>query len=162
MINGKQIPLEEKIVKIPESSYRITALSSSHAAWTKIVTTSYLMTQAIKTNSLTTGYCKTLKTKNQLEDIKIFYNKSCENIKYFGEKELKKYEENSYAISGKNRDKKWSSFKKKVPRWVWVSSTILLTGIIISLANNRKSNAPTIDANKKKKSNPSSSENVIY
>ncbi len=138
LINGKQISNDRKKIQIPESSYRITALSSSHTPWTKIVPISYLMTQSIKTSSLTSGYCKTLKMRNNLvkKTIKIFYNKNCEKNNYLEKK--KNQGELSDKILNNNKYIKFNFFKKKLPAWLIVGTVILTTGIVLSFTMDDK------------------------
>ena len=62
LLNGKKIDVN-KDVRIPEGSYRVTALSSSHSPWIKVISLSYLSTQKIQTKALTSGYCESLKVK---------------------------------------------------------------------------------------------------
>lgn len=63
LINGKKIQKDKKS-EIPQSFYRVTALSSSHKSWSKNLNLSKLLTQKIKTNSLTKGTCEKLQIKS--------------------------------------------------------------------------------------------------
>ncbi len=154
LINGKRVSLKNKTIQVPESSYRITALSSSHTSWTRVVPISYLMTQSIKTNPLTLGYCKTLKVKSEWmkNNIKIFYNKDCENQKPLwkqkGYKESfsktfdnKNYKEVLTKTSYKNKQKKFNFLKKDTSTWLIVGGALLTTGILLSLTIDNKTSS---------------------
>lgn len=64
LINGQQIEKDKKI-NLPQTFYRILALSSSHQVWSKSLNLSELITQKIKTNSLTKGFCNNLQIREE-------------------------------------------------------------------------------------------------
>ena len=57
LLNGKKIE-KNKILSLPQAIYKITALSSSHTAWSKNISLSELVRLTIKTQSLTRGSCR--------------------------------------------------------------------------------------------------------
>ena len=66
LLNGKRIE-KNKEIELPQALYRVTALSSSHQAWSQKISLSKLLFKEIKTEKLTLGSCKSLKLIPKLE-----------------------------------------------------------------------------------------------
>ncbi|MBC6414975.1 MAG: hypothetical protein GDA46_01090 [Bdellovibrionales bacterium] len=79
LLNGKRIDKNKKL-KLVQTYYRVTALSSSHQAWSEKISLSNLLLQKIKTARLTLGTCETLRILPELEkqkNIKLFPISKC-------------------------------------------------------------------------------------
>ena len=78
LINGKPLQNNEKI-KIPQAFYRISVFSSSHRPWSQRLNLSELLTQKIKTQSLTRGTCGNpyISSDEKETNIKIFPFSAC-------------------------------------------------------------------------------------
>ena len=105
LVNGQKMPRGKK-AKISQALYRVTALSSSHKPWSKIVNLSSLLTQQIKTKSLTKGPCHNLKIwQDKPGLLKLFQPLNCpepETLRF--EKAKKEPEEHKKLIKqGKGR-----------------------------------------------------------
>jgi len=140
LINGKRISLEQKNIKIPSASYRVTALSSSHKSWTKIIPISYLLTQNIKTHSLTTGYCKNIKLKQNNNDMKIFYNKDCHK-KHLKDLKMPATLLDHSLNTFKHHSSKTNaafSFVKTHKTWFLIGSTVITTSLMLWFVNHQK------------------------
>ena len=169
LINGKKILIEKKVIQLPEASYRITALSSSHRSWGKVTPISFLMSQPIKTLSLSKGYCKTLKLKTPTQGIQIFSDQNCKvkkpiALQNFEKKSYKNLKEESdlktedglkkadrkIKISKKKTDYKKISYKiwnekikasrKDLPKWALIGSAVLTTSFAIWFITKDKKN----------------------
>ena len=76
LINGRKM---ESRTRLNEGKYRITVLSSFHAPWIQTISLSDLLSQVVKTQPLTVGYCDSLKIKPQWnqKNIKLLKQKNC-------------------------------------------------------------------------------------
>lgn len=117
-LNGRPVSFDEDN-KLAEASYRITALSSSHAPWIKVRSLSFLINQKIKTKSLTFGSCKNLRIKDywNQKGLKLF-KEPCQQESYLGyaQKKSKKTngkKENLASFSQKSKKEEVFVFKNK-------------------------------------------------
>ena len=79
LINGQRLEKNKK-TKIPQAFYRISAFSSSHQSWSEKKSLSDLLTEKIKTKTLTMGFCDKMKIKpeSMKENTKLMPLASCD------------------------------------------------------------------------------------
>lgn len=142
LVNGKQVFPSAERIKIPTGAHRVTALSSSHTPWTKILPLSQLVTQSVQTTSFTSGRCKNLKIKKewQGDSIQLFQNaQACPSQNIFhktaqAKPALKEDTELSKTLAIVKESQTDSSlFNKNVfqSTWFWVGAfTAIAVGVV--------------------------------
>ena len=139
LINGEQIPYKEDM-HLPSGTYRITALSSTHAPWTKITSPSLLLSQPLlKSPSLVKGFCEFKSIKKQwLESsMKLFSKMTCPpTLKqiHFNAKDLSKEKSYSYYL---NKVKTKDFYKKNIS-WLGIGLGVIAIGVLYSSSNNNQ------------------------
>ena len=150
LINGKRVP-SDKSFKIPEGLYWITALSSSHAPWSKTINLSRLLSRTIHTKALTTGPCKDLKIAPPWEEKSVrLLSPECPVPLKFAVPAVKPEEETASVSPELNLLEKelsaqaLSSQKTKVPKkistipkWIWVAGGIATISFVIYLSSSQ-------------------------
>jgi len=82
LINGERIAKDQKRSFLP-GTYRVTALSSSHRAWSKKIHLSRLLLKPIQTEKLTLGFCDQIELIPQLQKqkrLKVFPASKCRPV----------------------------------------------------------------------------------
>ena len=108
LINGELMPKDKK-TNIPQAFYRVSALSSSHQAWSENLSLSELLTQKIKTKRLTKGPCNNLKMQwnEEQTNIQILPFSDCPKPAVLN------FEKNKPTAKRKNHRKIKKNFTKK-------------------------------------------------
>ena len=136
LINGEQVPYE-KDIQLPDGTYRITALSSTHAPWAKITSPSLLLSQPLlKSPSLVKGFCefKTIKKEWLEPNMKLFSNRTCPpTLKqiHFNAKDLSKEKSHSNYLN----KIKTNDFYKKNISWLGIGLGVAALGFFYSSGN---------------------------
>ena len=76
LINGKEVSLEEKL-NLPYGEYRVTALSSSHKAWTRVISLSRLIRSKVITPSWVKGSCTQAVIPEKLKNYSVLFPDFC-------------------------------------------------------------------------------------
>ena len=158
LINGKMINKKEK-TKIPSAFYRISSFSSSHQDWSKNIKLSELLTQKIKTKSLTKGPCEKLQISPHWQEgnreILPFSNCPKTAVLSFENNKVHPVKNNRsepFAQSGDSfsfntesliPEEKASSLKKQsllsdIPPWLILGAGVIVISILISLDQDEK------------------------
>ena len=129
LINGKQINVQ-KAFYLSDGTYRITALSSSHEPWIKIISTSLLLSQSLKFSSLTKGVCEFEKIKEKwLEPhVKLFTNSFCPTS--FKETALTKAASTKQYNIDIEKDLNQTKATNKYAKWIFLGSILATLGIL--------------------------------
>ena len=155
LVNGQKVE-KNKAAPLLANRYRVTALSSSHRAWSKKIHLSELGLKSIQTEKLTSDLCEKATLIPELEKQKRFYlfsNSKCKTSKdlilgiepkELNEKNLKQDLELSQRLnlrSGEvsqtkeeNPDQQWSH----LPAWLLVGAGIITLSLLVSLGGNNK------------------------
>ena len=157
LVNGQKVK-KNKVTPLLAARYRVTALSSSHRAWSKKIHLSELILKSIQTKKLTSGFCEKITLIPELKKQKrlhLFSNSKCKTSEdlilgiepqELNEKNLKQDLELSQKLnlrSGdvskteeENPDQKWSH----LPAWLLVGAGIIILSLLLSLGggNNKK------------------------
>lgn len=149
LINGNQIQKNKK-EKISQSFYRVTALSSSHQIWSQNLNLSELLTQKIKTKSLTKGVCKNLQFHVPQNHIQILPFSNCPkktNLLFAKESNKKTSKSLSTTVTHLNFEnfqiemEELSSNKKndfKLAPWLIIGTGIIIFSLVLSLNKSKK------------------------
>lgn len=137
LING-QIFEKNKKIKIPQAVYRVTALSSSHQTWSQVLNLSKLLTQKIKTKSLTTGPCGKLQTQGVNENAQILAASKCPSLSPFSNEEQKQTElekelAQKSASNWKDSSKTTSEWISEMSPWIAVGLGAVILSLVIAL-----------------------------
>ena len=130
LINGRQMQKDKK-TNLPQALYRVTALSSSHQPWSQSLNLSELITQTIKTQSLTKGSCENLQIRNEEQiNLQILPFSDCPPSV------ILRFKKNQASIQESVQIKK-AKFSN-IPPWLIVGAGVVTLSIIISLNQNKK------------------------
>ena len=130
LLNGKEVR-RESAAQIPEGSYRVSAFSSSHAPWSKILPLSQLLAHPVKAAPLVKGYCGSLQIKEEWAggNIFLFPPSDCEKDIVFSkawEESLKKRRIPLKAENPKQLP------QAKTPKWLWaLGSGAAAVGLVV-------------------------------
>lgn len=107
LINGKK--MTDK-TKLKEGKYRITVLSSSHVPWIKTIELGDLLSKKMKSETLTSGHCDSLKIKPvwKKKNMKLLKNKNCVQSYAFAQKTFS----NETYEKDKSSSKQTKNFQK--------------------------------------------------
>ena len=150
LINGEEAP-RDTALQMPESSYRVTALSSSHAPYSKTVRLSRLLSHTISVKPLTVGYCENLKIKPEWSEssVRLLFPKKCPNSlqlsrpQPLSRDELKPTDKGYIPISGGEKAEGDSSKKNpKVSKWIWVAGGAIVLGFLIYVTGGSSQSSP--------------------
>ena len=155
LINGEEAP-RDIALQMPESSYRVTALSSSHAPYSKTVRLSRLLSHTISVKPLTAGYCENLKIKPEWSgpSVRLLFPKKCPDSLQLSRSqplsrdELKPTDKGYISISiseGEKGEKaERDSLKKnpKVSKWIWVAGGAIALGFLIYVTGTGSQSGP--------------------
>ena len=126
LINGRAYVNKEKIT-LPYGVYRITALSSSHQSYTKVLSLTRLISKKIQTSRLVSGSCKQpnlsgLKKTLKREQVRILFSNFCVwNPVFYNLAETKiELEDLKEPNKTKGLDEKW----------IWAGMAFVLAGVI--------------------------------
>ena len=111
LINGQRFKKDKKI-KIPQALYRVSAFSSSHESWSENKNFSELLTENIKTKTLTMGFCEKRKIKpaNIKENIKLMPFSNCDKIASLNlRKNTQSKSKRKQLLQTKSSASKWDS-----------------------------------------------------
>ena len=160
LINGQRVDKDKRRKFLPVS-YKVTALSSSHRAWSKKIHLSKLILKPIQTEKLSSGFCKKielipeLKKQKRLQlfsvpkckasedlvlGIEAFKQETAEKEKQDLSQKLNLRSEELKEIGQmeeENQDKKekWSH----LPTWILVGAGIITLSLLVSLGGNKES-----------------------
>ena len=151
LVNGKRIDASQSF-SLAYGHYRITALSSSHARWTSVLSLSKLLLENIKTQNLSDGECRNAKLSDSVKvpenhPLQVLFPNFClwfsnmSNIK--NQYSFSKIEKNQNIPSSKTTD---SSEKKNGKKWIWwVGGGVAFTalaGLTAILLRGKSKNKP--------------------
>ena len=136
-INGKKHSLNEEI-RLPYGNYRVTALSSSHQAWSQVISLSELIRKKVTTASWVRGKCEFPDVSQSVQSYEVLFPHSC----------IWKASPNDKSIQTQNLEKvlkadhKPSFDFKKHSKWFWIGGGIGIAVITLVVLNSRNSNTP--------------------
>ncbi len=130
LMNGRPYASEKKI-SLPYGTYRITAFSSSHEPWTKIISLSQLISKRVKTKALVGGDCqnviveKKLQIANKRAKLQALFPNFC--LSDLSQKKMNKlkteFENMEIDLQNPNVKK-----HKKEQKWLWFG-LLLVAGV---------------------------------
>ena len=138
LLNGRKLE-KNQILSLPQTAYKVTALSSSHKAWSKNTSLSKLAGQKIQTQSLTKGACHKLEvvTDIQHKNIKLTPVSSCPDFNI-----LKTTD--TLAVNPNDLEPKTTPSQKKLsahwPSWLILGASVVALSLAISLGENKNKN----------------------
>lgn len=155
LVNGRKVE-KNKAAPFLAARYRVTALSSSHRAWSKKIHLSELVLKSIQTEKLTSGFCEKATLIPELKKQKrfhLFSNSKCKTSKdlvlgiepqELNEKNLKQDLELSQKLNlrpgeasqaeEENPDQQWPH----LPAWLLAGAGIITLSLLVSLGGNNK------------------------
>ena len=136
LLNGQKLE-KNKTFSLPQAVYRITALSSSHQAWSKNISLSELAGQKIKTPSLTKGFCQKLELLTEHKNTQLAPVSNCPSLNPLS---LKTEEVNNLdfnAIDLEEEPKPKKSQKDQWPAWLAIGASVITLSLIISLGGKK-------------------------
>ena len=141
LINGKEVHLEEKL-NLPYGEYRVTALSSSHKAWTRVISLSRLIRSKIITPSWVKGNCTQAIIPENLQNYWTLFPDFC-----VWKKPLKTIPVQPILVK-KKTDIPWNKYAK----WVVVGGSAVILAVI--LAHSIQSTSKTKEMREPQKRKP--------
>ena len=153
LINGQKIEKAQSLSLLPVS-YRVTALSSTHRAWSRKVHLSQLVLKPIQAGRLTSGFCEKMELIPELKKRKgfqLFSKPACKTSKdiVLGIEPIESLEnekgfQQDLELSQKlNKDLEETPDKKNkwshLPAWILVGAGVLALSLIVSLSGDKKS-----------------------
>ena len=130
LLNGKRMD-KHKALSLFQAHYRLTALSSSHQAWSKKVNLSKLFFKKIQTQTLTEGACPYSQLKVPLNQAEVVPVSRCPDKNPLAELSPPwKAKENTTEESNKD------FYKKNV--WLTVGAGVLLLSLMFFLAGKKE------------------------
>ena len=137
LVNGERVSVRTSI-KIPEGVYRITALSSSHTPWSQTISLSRLISRPVRTKTLTTGTCQTLKIASRWKkpSIQLLSPECPTPIKFVGT--TLPYKDTTPSMERNTlqtdfSEKAVASQKQKIPKWLWIAGGVATASLLIYL-----------------------------
>ncbi|MCZ0932990.1 MAG: hypothetical protein OXJ52_07550 [Oligoflexia bacterium] len=125
LLNGQRLE-KNQILSLPQAVYKITALSSSHKAWSKNISLSELAGQTIKTASLTRGPCQKLELLTPNKNVKLAPVSSCPDLNVLS---LKTKAENALTFNPADLEESETKTAQKTSSH-WPSWLVLGAGVI--------------------------------
>ena len=145
LVNGERVP-SNKPSKIPSGAHRVTALSSSHIPYSKVISLSRLISRQVNTKSLTTGVCRELKTVSgwEAKSVRLLKPECPAPLKFAGpavlpekplpEKRFLSQSALSLAVVGAGQKTETPKKISSVPKWVWIAGGTAAAGLILHLS----------------------------
>ena len=139
LLNGQRLE-KNKVLKLPQAVYKITALSSSHKAWSKNISLSELLERTIKTKSLTKGSCKKIElTKDlQLSDLKTAPISNCPRLNPLEIETQDKFAFNSNDLEKESKNPK--KITENWPTWAVIGASVIVLSLALSLDSSKDDN----------------------
>ena len=148
LVNGETVSIH-KPLQIPEGTYRITALSSSHAPWSGALSLSQLISRPVHTKALTTGACQSLKIAPQWENpsVQLLSPECPAPLKFAGEAAAISKEKDALSAEGGAPqmdfpEKTNLSKKRKIPKWLWIAGGVAAGSLLIYLQDFQSTQKP--------------------
>ena len=131
LLNGQRLD-KNKSMPLPQAVYKITALSSSHKAWSKNISLSELLGQTIKTSSLSRGSCKKPMPAAdiQIKNIKIAPISSCPSFNPLKIEEAFNLNNLEASTSSKKITENW-------PAWAVIGASAVILSLAIFLGGSK-------------------------
>ena len=140
LINGERKE-KQNINSLPQTVYRISALSSSHQTWSKNISLSELAGQIIKTAPLTKGSCQNLELAMDapIKNIKLAPVFNCPNPDILKlNSRIKKAESFKKANLKKSDKTKQQNILSHWPTWLVLGAGTVALSLMISLEGNKQ------------------------
>ena len=148
LVNGERVPVHQPL-QMPEGVYRITALSSSHAPWSRALSLSRLISRPVHTKPLTTGVCRSLKIAPQWEhpSVQLLSPECPAPLKFAGEGIVPTGEDFPPGEGGRLKtdfpdEETGLSKKRKIPKWLWIAGAVAAGGFLIYLQDSLSTQNP--------------------
>ena len=141
LINGKEVHLEKKL-NLPYGEYRITALSSSHKSWTRVISLSQLIRSKIITPSWIKGSCTQAMIPEKLQNYWTLFPDFC-----VWKKPLKTMPVQP-ILAKKKSDIPWNKYAK----WIVVGGGAVVLAVV--LAHSIQSTSKTKEKREPQKRKP--------
>jgi len=151
LVNGQKVDKNQSLPFFA-TTYRITALSSSHRAWSQKISLSQLVLNPIQTERLSTGFCENIKLLPELEEAQVqLFSKPHSKcrvseagfLEEFNRKDLK--EDSAFKqriktqILKKDSSQEEKEKESRLPTWLMVGAGIVTLSVLISLGANKES-----------------------
>ena len=139
LINGQRAE-KQNIPPLPQALYKITALSSSHQAWSKNISLSELAGQIIKTAPLTKGSCQNLELAVELaiKNIKLAPVFKCPDPDILNLNSKITKAENFKREDLQESDKSAQNIFSHWPTWLVLGTGVVTLSLMISLGGDKK------------------------
>ena len=137
LLNGQKLEKNQALT-LPQAIYKVTALSSSHKAWSKNISLSELAGQTIKTPSLTRGSCQKLELLTKNQNIKLAPVSNCPDLNV-----LNLNTETEASLAFNPADLEESKTKAHWPSWLILGAGILVLSLAILLGRGEEDSGQT-------------------